>query len=102
MKNYILTCDRKSQLIANLNICILTDKMTNYDISSLNQKEQKKALQLIRGWLNDITKGKLTISNFSFDNLKEGMVQDEYTIKLSNSDPKVFTNEPIIFIKEIE
>lgn len=102
MKNYILTCDRKSQLIANLNICVLTDKTTNYDISSLNQKEQKKALQLIRGWLNDITKGKLTISNFSFNSLKEGIVQDEYTIKLFDSSLKVFTNEPVVFIKEIE
>ena len=55
MKNYVLHYEETEVCIANLDISVLNKDDSKKSI--LNPEKQKLALQLIKGWISDVTEG---------------------------------------------
>ena len=101
MKNYVLHYEETEVCIANLDISVLNKD--NSKKSILDPEKQKVALQLIKGWISDITEGNITVKGISVIDLKEGIKQENYSIKLVNGyNLRIVKTNYSISIKEVE
>ena len=101
MKNYILHYEKTEMCVANLDISVLNKDDSKKSI--LDPEKQKIALQLIKGWISDVTEGNVTVKGISVTDLKEGIKQENYSIRLVDSyNLRVVKTNYSISIKEVE
>ena len=65
MKNYVLHYEETEVCIANLDISMLNKDDSKKSI--LDSEKQKLALQLIKGWISDVTEGNVTVKGILKD-----------------------------------
>lgn len=101
MKNYVLHYEETEVCIANLDISVLNKDDSKKSI--LDPEKQKFVLQLVKDWISDITEGNVTVKGISITDLKEGIKQENYSIRLVDShNLRVVKTNYSISIKEVE
>lgn len=101
MKNYVLHYEETEVCIANLDVSVLNKDDSKK--STLDPEKQKVALQLIKGWISDVTEGNITVKSISVTDLKEGIKQENYSIRLVDGhNLRVVKTNHSISIKEVE
>lgn len=77
MNKYILECTNTRENIAILDISALVSE--NAKIST---EYTKLSLQLINGWIKDVTNNNVILPTISLVELREGITQGEYSIRM--------------------
>lgn len=77
MVKYILECTNTKENIAILDVSALVSENAN-----TSTEHTKLSLQLINSWIKDVTNNNVILPTISLIELKEGITQGEYSIRI--------------------